>query len=97
MNKNVLLMAEALSNEKEVDRELIFDALEAALASAAREHYGVDWDIRVAINRSSGEYETFRRWTVLDDEDESFESPTPPSVAGSRAADALRGLRRRNS
>lgn len=74
MNKNVLLMVDVVSNEKNVDPEVIFEALEAALASASREHYGEDWDIRVAIDRETGDYETFRRWTVLDDEDPAFES-----------------------
>jgi N utilization substance protein A len=75
MNKNVLLMVDAVSNEKGVDREIIFEALEAALASASKEHYGADWDIRVSIDRATGDYQTFRRWTVVDDEDENFESP----------------------
>jgi N utilization substance protein A len=75
MNKNVLLMVDVVSNEKNVEPEIIFDALEAALASASKEHYGTDWDIRVAIDRDTGDYETFRRWTVMDDEDENFESP----------------------
>jgi N utilization substance protein A len=74
-NKDLLQMAEVLSNEKGVDQEVVFDALEAALASASKEHYGADWDIRVSIDRKSGEYETFRVWTVLDDEDENFETP----------------------
>jgi N utilization substance protein A len=75
MNKNVLLMVDVVSNEKGVDPEIIFQALEAALASASKEHYGADWDIRVSIDRQTGDYETFRRWTVVDDEDENFESP----------------------
>ncbi len=75
MNKNVLLMVDVVSNEKGVEQEIIFEALEAALASASKEHYGADWDIRVAIDRDTGDYETFRRWTVMDDEDENFESP----------------------
>lgn len=74
MNKNILLMVDVVSNEKSVDPEVIFDALEAALASASREHYGADWDIRVSIDRETGDYETFRRWTVVDDEDPEFES-----------------------
>jgi len=75
MNKNVLLMVDAVSNEKGVDPEIIFEALEAALASASKEHYGAEWDIRVAIDRHTGDFETFRRWTVVDDEDENFETP----------------------
>ncbi len=75
MNKNVLLMVDVVSNEKGVEQEIIFQALEAALASASKEHYGADWDIRVSIDRQTGDYETFRRWTIVDDEDENFETP----------------------
>ncbi len=75
MNKNILLMVDVVSNEKNVEPEVIFDALEAALASASKEHYGDDWDIRVTTDRETGDYETFRRWTVVDDEDPAFESP----------------------
>lgn len=75
MNKNVLLMVDVVSNEKGVEPEIIFEALEAALASASKEHYGADWDIRVSIDRETGDYETYRRWTVVDDEDENFETP----------------------
>jgi transcription termination/antitermination protein NusA len=75
MNKNILLMVDVVSNEKGVEKELIFDALEAALASAAKEEYGDEADLRVAIDRSTGDYETFRRWTVLEDDSEEFEFP----------------------
>ena len=75
MNKNVLLMVDVVSNEKGVEKEIIFQALEAALASASKEHYGSEWDIRVTIDRETGDYATFRRWTIVDDEDENFETP----------------------
>jgi len=74
-SKELLQMVEVLSNEKGVEQEVIFEALEFALESASKEHYGADWDIRVTIDRDTGDYETARRWTVLDDEDENFESP----------------------
>ena len=70
MNKEVLLVAEAVSNEKGVDKGIIFEAIEAALASATRKRHGKDIEARVSIDRDSGEYETFRRWKVLDDEEE---------------------------
>ena len=60
MNKEILMVVDAVSNEKGVDKEIIFEALEAALASAARKKHGEDWDVRVAINRKTGDYETFR-------------------------------------
>lgn len=75
MNKNILLMVDVVSNEKGVEKELIFQALEAALASAGKEQYGDESDLRVAIDRETGDYETFRRWTVLEDESEEFEYP----------------------
>jgi N utilization substance protein A len=76
MSKEILLVAEAVSNEKAVDREIIFEALEAALASATRKRYGDDdVDVRVSINRSNGEYDTFRRWKVFADDSTELESP----------------------
>ena len=75
MNKNILLMADVVSNEKGVDKDTIFNALEAALASATKEQYGDESDVRVAIDRETGEYESYRRWTVLEDESEEFEFP----------------------
>ena len=74
MNKEILLVADAVSNEKGVDKDIIFQAIEAALATAARKKHGMEMDIRVAIDRESGDYESFRRWEVLDDEDPEFES-----------------------
>lgn len=75
MNKNILLMVDVVSNEKAVEKELIFQALEMALASATKERHGDESDIRVAIDRETGEYESFRRWTVLEDDSEDFEFP----------------------
>ncbi|ULQ45894.1 transcription termination factor NusA [Flagellatimonas centrodinii] len=75
MNKNILLMVDVVSNEKGVEKEIIFQALEAALASATKEHHGDEAEIRVAIDRETGEYESFRRWTVFEDDSEDFEFP----------------------
>ena len=75
MNKEILLVVDAVSNEKGVDKEVIFQAIEAALASATKKRHGGEIDARVTINRQTGDYETFRRWAVVDDEDENFESP----------------------
>ncbi|WP_370309080.1 transcription termination factor NusA [Sinimarinibacterium flocculans] len=75
MNKNILLMVDVVSNEKGVEKDLIFEALEAALASAGKEQYGDESDLRVAIDRETGDYETFQRWTVLEDDSEEFEYP----------------------
>lgn len=74
MNKEILLVVDSVSNEKDVEKEIIFQAVEAALASATRKKHGGDLDVRVKVDRTTGDYETFRRWTVLDDEDPNFES-----------------------
>lgn len=62
------LMIGALSNEKGVSEEVIFEAIEAALISASKKKYGAEIDVRVEINRKSGKYETFRVWTVVPDD-----------------------------
>jgi N utilization substance protein A len=67
MSKEILLVVDAVSNEKGVSKDVIFGALEAALASAARKLNNEEREIRVAIDRLSGEYETFRRWEVIED------------------------------
>ena len=68
------MVADTVSNEKGVDKEIIFEAIEAALATATRKRYSEDIDVRVAIDRESGEYDTYRRWLVVDDEDPEFDS-----------------------
>ncbi len=68
MNKEILLVVDVVSNEKGLAKEIIFDALEAALASAAKKRHGGDIDTRVAIDRAHGDYFTFRRWEVMPDE-----------------------------
>jgi transcription termination/antitermination protein NusA len=75
MNKEILLVVDAVSNEKSVDKEIIFGALEAALASATRKKHGEEWDVRVSINRKSGDYDTFRRWKVFADDSREMEVP----------------------
>jgi transcription termination/antitermination protein NusA len=75
VNKEILMVVDAVSNEKGVDKEVIFEALEAALASATRKKHGEEWDVRVAIDRRSGDYETFRRWKVFADDSTELESP----------------------
>ncbi|MEI7530894.1 MAG: transcription termination factor NusA [Betaproteobacteria bacterium] len=68
MSKEVLILVEALAHEKNVDRNIVFEALEMALASATKKRYDTDVDIRVSIDRQSGEYETYRRWLVVPSE-----------------------------
>ena len=68
MNKDILLVADAVSNEKGVEREIIFEAIELALSSATKKRYEEESDIEVIIDRDTGNYETFRRWTVMPDD-----------------------------
>jgi N utilization substance protein A len=74
MSKEMLLVIDAVANEKGVPKSIIFEAMEAALASAAKKRYSEDVAMRVAIDRESGDYETFRRWEVVAD-DIVMESP----------------------
>ena len=73
MSKEILLVVESVSNEKGVGEEVIFEAMELALATAAKKRYQEeDVELRVSIDRSSGEYETFRYWDVVSDEAKEF-------------------------
>ena len=76
MNKEILMVVEAVSNEKGVDKDIIFSAIEAALATATKKKHSEDIDVRVTIDRETGDYDTFRRWQVIDEEVEIFEFPT---------------------
>lgn len=75
MNKEILMVVDAVSNEKGVSKEIIFEAIEAALASATKKRHRRDIEARVAIDRSTGDYETFRLWEVVDDTDDELEFP----------------------
>ena len=68
MSREILLLVDALAREKNVTRDVVFDALEGALASAMKKRFKEDADIRVSINRSNGSHEGFRRWLVVPDE-----------------------------
>ena len=74
-SKEILMVVDAVSNEKSLDKETIFQAIEAALATASKKLSPLDIDARVAIDRKTGEYETFRRWEVMEDDSEDFENP----------------------
>ena len=73
MNKEILLIIDTVSNEKNVDREIIIDAMEHALASAVKKKYKLDnksqdeIDVQVTINQDDGSYKTLRRWEVVDE------------------------------
>jgi N utilization substance protein A len=65
-NKEILLVVDAVSNEKDIEKEVIFEAIEIALATATAKRYEDKIDVRVTIDRKTGAYETFRRWEVVD-------------------------------
>jgi N utilization substance protein A len=68
MSREILLLVDALAREKNVDKDVVFGALEQALAQATKKRYEGDADIRVEIDRETGEFESFRRWRVVPDE-----------------------------
>ncbi len=76
MSKEILLVVDAVSNEKGVAKDVIFEAIEAALASATRKKHGGDVEVRVAIDRESGDYDTFRCWEIVESPEEGgLEAP----------------------
>ncbi len=73
MTKEILLVVDGVSHEKGVPKEVIFDAIEVALATATKKRFGEDAEFRVAIDRNTGDYETFRVWTVCEPDDDPEE------------------------
>jgi len=73
MSKEILLVVDAVSNEKGVSKDVIFGAIEAALASATKKRHEEDIEVRVAIDRETGEHDTFRRWEVVEENPEPGE------------------------
>ncbi len=77
-NKEILLVVEAVSNEKDIEPEIIFQAIEAAIATATKKKKGLDIDVRIDIERETGNYKTYRRWLVVDpssEENNGLENP----------------------
>ncbi len=68
MNRELLMLVDAIAREKSVEREVVFEAVEAALASASKKLHGGEVDMRVSVDRETGQYETFRRWHVVPNE-----------------------------
>ena len=68
MSREILLLVDALAREKNVNRDVVFGALELALASATKKRFSEDVDVRVAVDRNTGNYESFRRWKVVADD-----------------------------
>jgi len=69
MSRELLLLVDALAREKNVDKDIVFGALEMALASATKKRFDEEVDVRVDIDRDTGSYDTFRRWEVVSEED----------------------------
>jgi N utilization substance protein A len=86
MSREILLLVDALAHEKNVDKEVVFSALEYALASATKKRFVDDADVRVQIDRETGEYDSFRRWTLLTD-DEALENPGAQMYADDERAE----------
>jgi len=68
MSREILLLVDALGREKNVNKDVVFVALEMALASATKKRFSDDADVRVAVDRETGDYESFRRWQVVADD-----------------------------
>lgn len=86
MSRDILLLVDALAHEKNVDKEVVFSAVEYALASATKKRFTEDADVRVQVDRDTGEYDSFRRWTLLTD-DEALENPGAQMYADDERAD----------
>ncbi|MGJ8682540.1 transcription termination factor NusA [Paraglaciecola sp.] len=84
MNKEILLVAEAVSNEKQVPREKIFEALEFAIASATKKKNEGEIEVRVCIDRESGNFDTFRRWLVVADDHEQENPMAEMSISAAQ-------------
>ncbi|KON79742.1 transcription termination factor NusA [Azoarcus sp. PA01] len=69
MSREILLLVDALAREKNVAKDIVFGALESALASATKKRINDEADVRVTIDRDTGDYESFRRWVVMPDEE----------------------------
>jgi N utilization substance protein A len=87
MSREVLLLVDALAHEKNVEKEVIFTALELALASASKKRFQEDADVRVAIDRNTGEYESFRRWQIVAED--MLENPAAQVAVGDERAAGL--------
>jgi len=89
MNREMLMLVDAISREKNVERDVVSGAVELALAQATKKLYQGEVDIRVSMDRDSGDYETFRRWLVVPD-DQGLQNPDAEELlmdASDRVAD----------
>lgn len=79
INKQILDVAKAVSCEMDVSKDVIFEAIEAALESATRKRHFINMDVKVKIDRETGDYKTYRRWTVIDENDPAFKETFDPN------------------
>ena len=87
-NRELVMLVDVLAREKNVPRDIVFGALEMALASATKKKYTEDIDVRVAVDKNTGAYDSFRRWKVVADEAvETPQSQIPLSEAQKKQAD----------
>src|ERR1700704_4601328 len=77
-NRELVMLVDVLAREKNVPRDIVFGALEMALASATKKKYSEDIDVRVTVVKNTGNYESFRRWKVVSDDD--METPIPQAI-----------------
>jgi len=87
-NKEILLMADVVSREKDLDREVIFNAIEAALSTATRKWHKDEINASVSIDRESGDYDTYRVWDVVEDDFEEFDEELHIKLSEAQKTDA---------
>ena len=92
MSKEILLVVESVSHEKGVEPDVIFEALELALATATKKRYSEEAEVRVAIDRETGEYQAFRQWTVVESEAEMEIPQAELSLAAAKEIDPAMDL-----
>ncbi len=88
MGKDILLVVDSISNEKDVEKDVIFEVIESALATVIAKKYKEEVNIRVAIDRKTGDYETFRYWTVVPDDYEEFVESRDLTLAQAKELDS---------
>ena len=75
MAAEIIKVVDTVSEAKDVEREVIFEAIENAIASATKKKYQENMDVRVIIDRETGDYKTFRQWIVFEDDSRDLEDP----------------------
>ena len=83
-SNEILAVVDSVSTEKGLEKDIIFKAIEVAIASASQRHFHEDADLYVSINRDTGEYTTHRNWIVFDESDEEYHHETHVSAEESK-------------